>query len=192
MTLENKVACVIAGVVLSMGVPIAFKLAGHPPTFLRDLGYRSGPRGTRGGWSLALILALAYIGFTISMSPAVAHHWRDLTLLKALSICASIVAGVVEEGIFRRWLMDSMMKIGAKAWLQIAVSGLAFGVAHGTWGLLGGHVQAVIGATIATTLLGVGLATVYIVGGRSLAPCIAAHFLIDAILEPGLLIGAMS
>ena len=75
--------------------------------------------------------------------------------------------------------------------MQIACSAVAFGIAHGTWGLLGGSVHAAIGAAIATTILGAGLAIVYLVGRRSLAPCIAAHFLIDAVIEPGLLLAAV-
>ena len=33
---------------------------------------------------------------------------------------------------------------------------------------------------------------VYIMSGRSLAPCIATHFLINALLEPGLVLAAVS
>jgi hypothetical protein len=45
---------------------------------------------------------------------------------------------------------------------------------------------------VATTLLGLGLAVVYLLGGRNLAPCIASHFLVTALIEPGLLIAAFS
>jgi hypothetical protein len=34
-------------------------------------------------------------------------------------------------------------------------------------------------------------AVVYIVGGRSLAPCIVAHFVISALIEPGLVLAAL-
>jgi membrane protease YdiL (CAAX protease family) len=43
---------------------------------------------------------------------------------------------------------------------------------------------------VATGMLGVALAIVFVVGGRSLAPCIAAHFLINALIEPGLVLAA--
>jgi len=41
-----------------------------------------------------------------------------------------------------------------------------------------------------TALLGGALAIVYVIGGRSLAPCVAAHFAINALLEPGLVLAA--
>lgn len=45
---------------------------------------------------------------------------------------------------------------------------------------------------IATGLLGIALAVVYLASGRILAPCIWAHVAINLILEPWLLIAAMT
>jgi hypothetical protein len=42
-----------------------------------------------------------------------------------------------------------------------------------------------------TGVLGAALAAVYVLGGRSLAPCIAAHFLLDVAIEPGLVLAAL-
>ena len=52
-------------------------------------------------------------------------------------------------------------------------------------------VRAAIGATVATGLLGAALAVMYLAGGRNLVPCIAAHFLINALAEPGVVLAAM-
>ncbi|WP_422934233.1 hypothetical protein [Sinomonas sp. P47F7] len=41
----------------------------------------------------------------------------------------------------------------------------------------------------ATTVHGWGLAAPYLVSGRSLWPCVISHALIDAVLEPALLLG---
>jgi hypothetical protein len=84
------------------------------------------------------------------------------------------------------WIADQSH--GAAA--QVLVSGLAFGAAHGVWGLFGRSVRAAAGAAVATGVLGAGLAIVYIASGRSLAPCVAAHFLINALVEPGLVLAA--
>jgi hypothetical protein len=35
------------------------------------------------------------------------------------------------------------------------------------------------------------LAIVYLVAGRNVAPCVAAHFLINAFIEPGLVLAAV-
>lgn len=55
-----------------------------------------------------------------------------------------------------------------------------------------GSIHVALTAAVATGIIGVALAVVYILGGRSLAPCIAAHFLIDAVIQPGLLLSAVS
>ena len=76
--------------------------------------------------------------------------------------------------------------------MQVVVSGCLFGLAHGSWGLLGGGLRMGLSAAIPTTVLGLCLGGVYALGKRSLAPCIVAHFLIDIVLEPGLLLGAIT
>ncbi|HEY8048216.1 MAG TPA: CPBP family intramembrane glutamic endopeptidase, partial [Ramlibacter sp.] len=73
---------------------------------------------------------------------------------------------------------------------QVVGSALAFGAAHAVWGLFGRSLRAAAGAMIATGLLGAGFAVVYLLSGRNLMPCIAAHFGIDALLEPGLVLAA--
>lgn len=40
--------------------------------------------------------------------------------------------------------------------------------------------------------MGLLMAVVYIIGNRSLAPCITAHFLITFALEPGLMLAAVT
>ena len=45
-------------------------------------------------------------------------------------------------------------------------------------------------AALATGTLGLLLAVVYLLGDRSLAPPIVAHFAIDAVIQPGILVSA--
>jgi membrane protease YdiL (CAAX protease family) len=181
--------CILGGVASTMAVPIGFKLAGTPPSFLRDLGFRAGPRGNAAAWLLALVVTAGYAAFTIRGVPAVAANAAAFSGLKLIALFAAIAAGVVEEAFFRRWLMDAIRGAGGATWIQVVASALAFGLAHATWGLMSGSLHAAEGAAIATTVLGAALAIVYLAGGRSLAPCIVAHFLIDAVIEPGLVLG---
>jgi hypothetical protein len=191
MSFQLLVALVLGGSTSVMGIPIGMKLAGREPRFVSNLGFAAGPRGNLWAWFLAALLAFAYAFFSIQRIPEVAHYWNVLSWLKALAIVAAIAAGIVEEAVFRRLVMDGVSRSGGNALVQIAASAAAFGVAHGTWGLLGGSLHAALGAAIATTVLGAGLGVIYVVGGRSLAPCIFAHFVIDAVIEPGLLISAV-
>ena len=92
---------------------------------------------------------------------------------------------------FRKWLMNYLQdRHHAGVIVQIIISGLAFGLAHGVWGLMGKSVRAAIGATVATGILGIGLAIIFVVSGRNLAPCIISHFLINLLIEPGLVLAA--
>jgi membrane protease YdiL (CAAX protease family) len=56
---------------------------------------------------------------------------------------------------------------------------------------MGGRIAIAIGAMVATTVLGALLALVYVASHRLLAPCILAHFLIDAFTEPGLVLAGL-
>lgn len=192
MTSPTLVALVLGGVTFAMGIPIAMKLGGSRIGFLSDLGFASGPRGTALAWAVALLLAAGYSYYSVSHLPQVAQQWHATTWLKALAMLAAVAAGIFEEGFFRRLIMDGLANAKQSPAIQVVASAHAFGVAHGTWGLMSGSFQVALGATIATTCLGYGLAIVYLVGRRSLAPCIVAHALIDAVIEPGLLLSAIA
>ncbi len=110
--------------------------------------------------------------------------------LKVIAVVVAVVAGILEEVVFRKALMDWLDGLDYGIALQIFASGMTFGLAHSVWGLFGQSWRAAAGATIATGAFGLGLAIVYIAAGRSLAPCIAAHFLITALIEPGLMLAA--
>jgi membrane protease YdiL (CAAX protease family) len=180
----------IAGVVL--WVPVAQLILGNPPRFLRDLGFLSGPRSTPPAWILGMVIAVLYATFAIRNIPLVREHWRALSFMKLLGVLVAIAAAVVEEAFFRRMLMNMLMREGWSPVAQVVASGLVFGVAHASWALFTGHLVAGIGAMIATGTLGTGLGLVYILGDRSLAPVIIAHFVVTATIQPGIMFAAFS
>jgi hypothetical protein len=104
----------------------------------------------------------------------------------------AISAAVVEEAFFRRLLMNALLRAGWPDGVQVIASGLVFGVAHASWALVTGHVIAGVGAMLATGTFGTGLALVYILGDRSLAPVIVAHFVVTATIQPGIMFAAFS
>jgi membrane protease YdiL (CAAX protease family) len=71
---------------------------------------------------------------------------------------------------------------------QVLLSGLLFGLPHVVWGFFSGsfHVGAALGAIAGTTVLGALFASAYLIGGRSLIPCITAHALLNVVIEPWL------
>ena len=166
--------------------PVAALLMGSAPGFLRNLGFVSGPPGTLLAWSLGLVVAVFYSAYAVRNIPLVREHWRAVSLFKLLGILVAVAAALVEEAFFRRLLMDALMRAGWPAVAQVVASGLIFGLAHGIWGIMTRRVLVGVSTMIATGTLGTALGLVYVVGDRSLAPVIVAHFIVTATIQPGI------
>jgi membrane protease YdiL (CAAX protease family) len=119
---------------------------------------------------------------------------REISWFKLLGILSALVGGIVEEVFFRRWTMDMFMKGGFNPILQVIISGVAFGLAHASWTLLltKRDFKATLPAILSTSILGIFLAIIYLAGGRNLGPCIFAHVLINIVIEPWLMLSAVS
>lgn len=128
-----------------------------------------------------MVLAVGYAAVTAAGVPAVVHSAFTVTGLKLVAVITTVlIVGVVEEVIFRGYLMTAVASMGHGRVVQVLASGVAFGLAHPT---------APINMAF-TFVLGIGLALVYLLGNRSLTPVIIAHMLVNLIIEPGLALGA--
>ena len=172
--------------------PTTFMLVGAPPRFLRDLGFASGSQGTLLAWCLGLVVAVFYAAYAVRNIPLVREHWRAVSFFKLLGILVAVAAAVVEEAFFRRLIMDALMRAGWSAVVQVVASGLIFGLAHGIWGIMTRRVSVGVGTMVATGTLGTALGLVYIIGDRSLAPVIVAHFIVTVTIQPGITFAAFS
>ena len=157
--------------------------------FTRYLGFGAGLAGTWWGWAAGVVVTAGFVRMSLRF-PSVRENLLRPSGLKVLGLAVAITAGILEEVMFRKWIMDALATRGLGIVLQVLASALAFGLLHGVWGLMGKSVRAALGATVATGLLGGALAIVYVLAGRSLAPCVASHFLINALIEPGLVLAA--
>jgi CAAX protease family protein len=155
--------------------------------FLKELGFFSGPSGLWYSWIIALIIGFGYAYFTAKKVPAVRDNWTEVSLFNLFGVYLAISASVIEEAFFRRAIMDNFFE-NYPVIIQIALSGMIFGLAHGVWGILGSF-RIAWEAIKATSILGMLLAALYVVADRSLAPCIIAHFISVAIIEPWLVVG---
>jgi len=157
--------------------------------FLKKLGFFSGNPGTPLAWILALIFGLGYVMISMNAVPIIKEKWLEISWFNLFGFLAIISAAVVEEAFFRRFIMDRLATNGYDNLSQIILSGLAFGVSHGVWGFLKGSLQVAIKAILYTTLLGLALAIIYLIGDRSLAPCITSHYISAGLIEPWLIYG---
>jgi CAAX protease family protein len=149
---------------------------------LGDLGWGQPTR-----WRALVLgvgIALIYSAVT-ALNPRIGPHLLEFSWLKLLAIVAAVVAGLVEETIFRGYVMTTLGRMGYGLVVQILLSGLFFALIHFYAFAAPLSVLVVEGFTF---LLGVALAITYVIGKRSLTPVIISHALIDLIIEPWLLL----
>lgn len=165
-------------------------IAGIRGQSIRDLGWRRG--APLAGWVVALAVVVLYCAFTLA-GPAMRHapiltDWSLFRVGTALAI--GISAGICEETIFRGFVMTQARDGGAGPVVQVVLSAVLFGCAHFGWGGLTGSFQiwAMVASIVATIFLGTMLAVTYLAAKRSLMPVIAAHAVIDMVIEPWLLL----
>lgn len=182
-------AWILAGIAAIEGLWVAINFVHSPSGFLNYAGFASGRTGTAGGWVLAAMVVGVFVWHSARL-PSVRGNLLRPSFLQLLGLAVAVAAGFLEEIIFRKWLMDYLSGEGIDPVVQVLASGLTFGLAHGIWGLMGRSLRTAVAATVVTGALGTALAIVYIAAGRSVAPCIAAHFLINALVEPGLVLAA--
>jgi hypothetical protein len=200
MTLSRRESRMVWGFMLTATVSELIAVAWlFRPTgswFIAMWQYCANPPGTPLAWLLCALVTTAYIARAASRSPVIRTYafnplsWGYFLGYRLFAICMAIVTGFFEEAFFRKSLMDIAQQHGYGAVLQVVVSALVFGVVHAIWVVFGGNFRAALAIVIATSSLGGLLAVVYLVGDRSIGPCIAAHIGLNLVLEPWLVISS--
>lgn len=187
---QLKQAAVLMAILIGIQLALLLLLfSGAPSKVPAYLGFTPGRAGTPWAWVLAALLTAVYVHSAAAISYVRLYLFR-IDTLKYLALVAAVMAGVVEEVVFRKLLMDALMARGFGPVVQVVASALAFGLAHAVWGLR--SLAAGLNAVLSTTVLGGALAIVYLAADRSLAPCVAAHAVITALIEPGLILAAIA
>lgn len=144
------------------------------------------------GWILAAMVVALFVAASFRGYPLIPEHVFDWGVIKVVAIAFALVSGIMEEVWFRYGLMDWAQRHGHGAIVQIVYSALAFGAVHAVWGVAARKFKVAIGSMVATGLLGAALAVVYLASDRVVAPCIWAHVAINLIIEPWLMLAAMT
>ena len=182
---------ILGGITFFEGIFVIPPWVGQPHRFLATLGFLGDKHPpTPLGWTLGLIVAALFILFSCRL-PSVRANLIQPSLLKLVAVALAVVAGILEEYYFRGVVMDWALHRGWNALTQIFLSGITFGLAHGIWALFRGSISTGLGAIIVTGVLGALLGIVYLAANRSLAPCVTSHFLINILIEPGLVLAAL-
>jgi hypothetical protein len=190
---RNKTTLILGGLSLTMFSPLAMVLIGYQLPMFQNLGFERNSIASPIAWILAAIVGIVYVSYTLKAIPFIASMQREISLFKLLGILAAVVGGIVEEVLFRRWVMDTLMFRGFASVTQVIISGIAFRLAHAGWTLLAKRdLKFSLPAIMSTSILGVFLAIIYLAGGRNLAPCIFTHVMINVVIEPWLMLSAVS
>jgi uncharacterized protein len=187
-----KTALILGMTSLFMFSPLAMSLFWRPIPLFRNLGFERESIAPLWAWTLATITAVAYVLYTMKAIPLVLAQQKEISLFKLLGILSALVGGIVEEVFFRRWVMDILMSRDVAPILQVIISGIVFGLAPTAWILFKGEFKFTFPAILSTSILGILLAIIYLVGGRNLGPCIFAHVLINIFIEPWLMLSSVS
>lgn len=185
-----KAAFILTGIAAAEGLFVYVNMARGAAKFWQYTGFSDPGRAGLVGWASALICAFLFIRFA-ALLPSVRQNLIHVSWLKLPGLLVAITAGLCEEVIFRKQLMDLMRNHGFHLAAQVIASAVAFGLAHGVWGLFRGSIKAAAAAVTATSILGFMLAGVYLLSNRIVAPCVLAHFLINLFVEPGLVLAAL-
>ncbi len=187
---ERLAKWIMLNIIAIFGTLVVMTLVTKPHEFISTMGFTPARIGGPLPWLLALLATTYYVWGAGKIASVRERMFRP-TLLKLIAVVAAVMAGIVEEIIFRKWVMDYLDRRDIGMLLQVLASGATFGLAHAIWGLLGRSFDAALHSMVATAILGIVLGVIYLAADRSLAPCIVAHFFMTALTEPGLMIGGI-
>ncbi|MFK3937622.1 CPBP family intramembrane glutamic endopeptidase [Alkalihalobacillus sp. NPDC078783] len=125
-------------------ISIIYWYVGNPQRFIEvRIGYHAELLNNLMVWLFTLVIILAYSIYTVYAIPFIRSHLFTFNWLKIIGIWAAFATGIVEEVLFRQVLMDYLYTLNLSSVTQIITSGLAFGLAHGAWGLLRREVKVI-------------------------------------------------
>jgi membrane protease YdiL (CAAX protease family) len=182
---ERFLLWILAGVVAEwMFVAAAWFTLRRRGSSLSDIGVWR--LGTLPAWVVALMFAALSIGSNLRFFPIMHIPLSSAFLPTGFHLVAALLmgttAGFCEEVLFRAFLMSEFANAGYGKTLQVVIPGLAFGLSHA--GFLSQGFVPWLGIMLPTAFLGMMWGISYLLGRRSLMPCVAAHFLNDATALP--------
>jgi membrane protease YdiL (CAAX protease family) len=144
---------------------------------LGTLGW-SVPRNKAAVIGLSLVAALLYSWYAIQI-PEVKANVTEMSLLKLWGVIVAVPAALVEEIIFRGYVMARLQQVKITPMVQVLLAAVAFSLLHLGFGFMG---------ILCTFVVGLALGGLYLLGQRNLLGPALCHGVINAALEPWLLL----
>lgn len=158
---------------------------------LKDLGW--GKPTSAAALVLGVLFAFALLGLCYMNNKRLGVEFPvgRIDFLRILAaVLTAFAGGFVEEIGMRGLLMTELARIRTRTWLQILISGFCYAIYHSLQFLT--NPVTFIQSMAVSTLLGGILAGIYVLGRRSLTPCILSHGLANLLGEPYILMGALA
>ena len=143
-------------------------------------------------WKLAIFIAVsdaAIIAAFFIKEPAYILEASLFNLF--MTVLAAVGPGIGEETVYRAFIVGTLSKAKFHIHAQALISGALFGLVHFNWVLASTDANLLmrLSPVLGTFALGYGLAIVYKFSGHRLWPCVAAHALINIVIEPAMALG---
>jgi hypothetical protein len=140
-------------------------------------------------WIVALTITAISVVNGVNLMRRFGMPVSNLWSMSASHLYAVLMVGTTaafcEETIFRGFLMTEYARAGYGKVLQVVVPGIFFGLAH--LAILQQGVAAGLSTIVPTAVMGMIWGVAYLLGRRSLIPCVVAHWLNDATALPWIL-----
>lgn len=167
----------IAELIALWGASVYYKRKGIT---MGRLGW-SIPRNKAAVIVLALVVAILYSWCTMQI-PDVKENLTESSFLKLWGLLVGIPAALIEEIIFRGYVMARLQQVKITPMSQVLLASVAFSLLHLGFGLMG---------ILCTFVVGLALGGLYIMGKRNLLGPVLCHCVINAAIEPWLLLGLL-
>ena len=188
---RRKTALILISMSIPMFIPLLMHILGYRLVIFNNIGLDRNNLAPWYAWIFAFVVTLLYVLYTFKKIPFVYKMQKEVSLFKLVGL-VSIIGGLIEELVFRQWLIDLLDSKGYNIIIQVLISAIMFALIHIIWVIFSRDMKFLLGAFISTFLLGTLLGIVYLIGNRNVGPCIISHALINVIIEPWLLLAAIS
>lgn len=186
-------ALIIVATTTGMATPLLIWWFRDPDRFVSDLlDLDSATSVSAVAWAATVTVIAAYVIASVWAVPEIRANLWTMSPLKMLAIPLALTTGTMEELVFRKFLMDGLAGAEAGIATQVLASAVAFGAAHAVWVFFARDKSIALPVIVATTTLGAALAVVYIASDRAILPVIIAHIVINLVIEPWLLLSAVT
>lgn len=172
----------LSGLIIICGILIWLRRTNRS---LKELGWGKSTRPV--AIVVAVVYAIAMVGmiYMNNRRLGVEFNLWEMSLVRLVGALATVFAGgFVEEIAMRGVIMTELSRIRVKTWLQILVSSLCFAIYHNLKFLIDLDPVTFAVGMVLCTFMGSIFAGIYVLGRRSLTPCIICHSLANLLVEP--------